>query len=216
MVSPIWDRKLLKLLNISSGLPRAPPLAPPLLPPPYGSSQSDYPPPPSFPIELPLPSPSITPSSAFGFSSSIRFGPRGSGGPVVPPGLSSMSPTGGAPPARHVPNPTSTAAAPTGATHSSGTQKGHASPIFGRPVCNTCHVNYVNVREIGTNFCERCFQDALTRRGKKDSPKSTRPACRVCHSNVINVREGDTIYCERCWQETLRKRGIREDGSPWP
>lgn len=198
----------MKLLIPSSGLPPVPP------PPPYGPSRSDHPPPPSFPIELPPPSPPSRPTGgAFGFSTSFRFGLPGSGAPTTPPVLSSRSPTGGAPPACHVPNPTSTAAPQSRSTHPSDPEKRYASPTFTRPICNTCHVNCVNVRESNTNFCERCFQDALRRRGKKESPKASRPKCRVCHVNCINVRDGEMSYCERCWQEAMRKRGIREDGS---
>lgn len=184
-------------------------------PPPCGTSRSDHPPPPSFPMELPPPSPPLTPAgSTFMFSTKFRFGPPGTVPSSVPPGVSSMSVPGGVPFTRYVPYPTSiTAAAQPPSTHPSVPEKRYPSPSFTRPICNTCHVNCVSVRESHTNFCERCFQDALRRRGKNESPKASRPTCRICRVNFINVKRGEMIYCERCWQEALGKRGIGEDGS---
>lgn len=143
---------------------------PPAAPPPaYSPSTSDYPPSPTFRLELPPPSPPAGPSSSPFVL--IRFDH-----PVAPP-------------TRHRHNPAT-----------------HASPSpFSRPVCNTCHINSVSVREGITNFCERCFQDALKRRGRKESSRANRLTCRSCRVNFVNVREGDVSYCERCWQEALRK-----------
>lgn len=197
MIFPSRDRNRTNLITPASGQT---PIPPP--PPPYGSSRSDYPPSPSFPLELPAPSPpTMLTGGAFGFSTRIRFGPPGSNAQSLLAGFSSGSPTGGVP------------VAPNLTAHTSETTQRYGFPAFTRPICNTCHVNCVNVRESNTNFCERCFQDALKRRVKKDSPTALRPECRICHVNYINVREGGMIYCERCWQEALRKRGVMEDGS---
>ncbi|CAF9933275.1 hypothetical protein IMSHALPRED_009125 [Imshaugia aleurites] len=190
-----------------AGLPPVPP------PPPYGSP-SDYPPPPSFPLELPPPSPTSTPTGgSFGFSTTGRVELPADSSP--PPGLSSIPPIGGASPTRHVPILTSTTAAQNRSLRPSDPEKRCTVPSFTRPICNTCHANCVSVREGNINFCERCFQDALKRRGKKESSKANRPKCKICHVNSINVRDGEMIYCERCWQESLRKRGVRDDGSVW-
>ena len=190
----------MNLLTSSSGQPAVPPNS-------HSPSRSDYPPPPYFPLEMPPPSPSSRPpSDAYGFSTSIRFGPLGNGSPSVPQGLPPMSLRGSPPPASLIQNLTPTTAA--AQTRPSNPEKRYAFPSFTRPICSTCHVNCVSVREGNINFCERCFQDALRRRGKNESPKTHRPTCGFCRVNYVNVREGETSYCERCWKEALRRRGV--------
>lgn len=197
---------------LGQGSTSLPPVHPP---PPYGPSRSDYPTPPSFPVELPPPSPPSMPTTGgFGFSTSIRFGPPGSGTPSLPPGLPSLSPTGGVPPYRHVPTPASSSAPPRppiGPIPPTDTEKRYASPAFERPLCSTCNGNCVNVREGPTNFCNECFQEALRCRGMKDSSKANWPKCKICTGSQINVKEGENIYCQECWSKVLRKRSMREE-----
>lgn len=151
-------------------------------------------------------------SSAFAFSSSVRFRSSGNPVPSLPAGHPSMSPpTAVAPLSRQIANsPPSTTVAQQQIRppHPSEQERRYAAspPTFTRPVCNTCHINVVNVREGSINFCERCFQDALRRRGRRDSTTANRPTCRICRANHISVRDRDMSYCERCWQETLRRR----------
>lgn len=141
---------------------------------PSSGQPPEHPPPPSFLIKLRPPSPpSVSTGGVYGFPTSCRSGPPGSGNSCILLDPSSKSLMAEVPSASCVTYPTSTAAAQTRPTLPSNPEKRYISPSFTCPVCRRCRTNSVSVREGDRNFCEGCFQVALILRREKNRQKRT-------------------------------------------